>query len=68
MILENDLYYTEINKIFDKKYIVGLKLEESKLYSDNKEFVKFNENIDLLLDISTFYDNYDLVLESAKYY
>ncbi len=55
-------------KNFNSKYTVWLKLEWAGLYSDYMKYQKFNENLDLILDISTFCNDYELNLSNAKIY
>jgi len=60
----NKLFY----KNFKKKYIIWLEVEKSAIAIDYDKFDKFNTDLDLLLDISSFCKNYDKILNTSKKY
>jgi len=67
-IVEKDIYEEYFFKIFDKEYIVPLKIEWTKLYNDSILFDKLNKDIDLILDIWTFCNDFELNLVTSRMY
>ena len=67
-ILNNNLYDISFKNIFKTNYIVWLRLEWAWLYKDNLKFENFNDNIDLLLDIWTFCNDFEYTLANSRVY